>query len=90
MYRCTLLWNGPNCLVIGWADRFKICKIVRRNNLVATSSTHAHGLRGSANAVASTVASTIAATVLSSGAGSFVTSSDKKDFGTYVEISKFN
>ncbi len=29
----SLLWYNLDCLIIGWADRFKICKIVRRNNL---------------------------------------------------------
>ena len=27
LYRCSLLWADPDTLVIGWADRFKICKI---------------------------------------------------------------
>lgn len=79
LYRCTLLWNGPERLIIGWADRFKICKIVR-GSLVPASG---HGLKASAT----TVANSIAATVLSSGAGSLVTSTDKKDFSTHVEIS---
>lgn len=77
------MWYQPDCLVIGWADRFKICKIIRRFGSIASSSTT--GFKASA----STVASSIASTVLSSGAGlagSFVTTSDKKDFGTHVEI----
>ncbi len=30
LYKCSLLWPDPETLVIGWADRFKICKVVRR------------------------------------------------------------
>jgi len=29
LYRCSLLWSEPDCLIIGWADRFKICRVVR-------------------------------------------------------------
>ncbi|CAF0718867.1 unnamed protein product [Brachionus calyciflorus] len=29
LYRCSLLWLDKDTLVIGWADRFKICKVVR-------------------------------------------------------------
>jgi hypothetical protein len=87
----SYLWSclaryEPDCLVIGWADRFKICKIIRRYNLLSSSAS-GQGLK----AGVSTVASSIASTVLSSGAGfagSFVTtSSDKKEMGTHVEIS---
>lgn len=29
MYRCSLLWQDQDSLIIGWADRFKVCKIIR-------------------------------------------------------------
>ncbi|RMZ95803.1 vacuolar sorting-associated 41 -like protein, partial [Brachionus plicatilis] len=29
LYRCSLLWQDKDSLIIGWADRFKICKIIR-------------------------------------------------------------
>ena len=88
LFKLNLPRYEPDFLVIGWADRFKICKIIRRYNLLSSSSSASgQGLK----AGVSTVASSIASTVLSSGAGfagSFVTtSSDKKEMGTHVEIS---
>ena len=81
--------------MIGWADRFKICKIIRRFNLLSSTVSAGGGSASQGlKAGMSTVASSIASTVLSSGAGfagSFVTTSnDKKEMGTHVEISLSN
>ena len=45
VYRCSLLWldTAATTLVIGWADRFKICKIIRSRGVqpsAAVSATH--------------------------------------------------
>jgi hypothetical protein len=86
LFRCSLLWFDPDTLVIGWADRFKICKIIRRHSVANLAASGNSGK--AANAI-----SAMAATVLSSGAGiasTFVaaSSNDKRDFGTHVELSK--
>ncbi len=74
LYRCSLLWYNPDCLVIGWADRFKICKIIRRNNFSNLGLPQPNSI------------SSLAANVLSSGAS--LGAHDKRDLGTHVEISK--
>ena len=78
LFRCCLLWTDADTLIIGWTDRFKICKVVRRSfgNLPT-------------NTKASKAISALAGTVLHNAAGNFVTTSDKKDMGTHVEISKY-
>jgi hypothetical protein len=76
LYRCCMLWTDEETLILGWGDRFKICKVVRRSfgNLPT-------------NTKASKAISALAGTVLHNAAGNFVTTSDKKDLGTHVEIS---
>jgi len=38
LYRCSLLWSEPDCLIIGWADRIKICQVVRgQHTSIATN-----------------------------------------------------
>ena len=102
LYRCSLLWYQQDCLVIGWADRFKICKVIRRYLVnifsllvalfysllclnISTRNNFSNLAMPQANQQ-NTITS-IAANVLSSGAGSF-SAHDKRDIGTYVEISK--
>lgn len=76
LYRCCLLWIDSDTLIIGWGDRFKVCRVVRRTfgNLPS-------------NTKASKAISALAGSVLYNAAGNFVTG-DKKDIGTHVEISK--
>ena len=84
LYRCSLLWCDADTLAIGWADRFKICKVVRKNPINLPAS----------NTKTSKAITAIASTVLansSSFASGFSASSEaasKQDFGTHVEISK--
>ncbi len=95
IYRCSLLWLDENTLVIGWADRFKICKVVRRHHAglvmmsdvgTANSSGGIGGgaLRKGSSKVLGATLGALGATGIGSN---FVTSSDKKDLGTHVEIS---
>ena len=82
LYRCTLVWIDADTLVIGWADKFKILKIVRR---------HGVGMAPPSNTTAGSAIAAMAATVLSSGAGiagTFVSGNDKRDLGTHAIISK--
>jgi hypothetical protein len=75
LYRCCLLWTNADTLLIGWGDRFKICKVMRRT--FGTLPT---------NTKASKAISALAGSVLHNAAGNFATG-DKKDLGTHVEIS---
>lgn len=81
LYRCTLVWIDADTLVIGWADKFKILKIVRR---------HGVGMAPPSNTTtAGSAIAAMAATVLSSGAGiagTFVSGNDKRDLGTHAII----
>lgn len=75
LYRCSLLWAEQDCLIIGWADRFKICRVVRSSRAAATAaptnqSSQARKLSSITN-------------VLTSGALDKAT-----DTGAHVEISK--
>lgn len=74
LYRCCLLWLDQDTLVLGWADRFKICKVVRKFTGTLPSNTKA-----------SKALSALAVSVLPSSSSTFG-SSDKKDFGTHVEV----
>jgi hypothetical protein len=75
--------------VIGWADRFKICKVVRRHyaamGMVESTSGDGAGVKKTSKVLGATLGA-LGATSLGSN---FVTtsSSDKKDLGTHVEIS---
>ena len=98
IYRCSLLWLDENTLVIGWADRFKICKVVRRHHAglvmmgdVGTASGANSSGIGGGGALRKGSSKVLGATLGALGAtgigSNFVTSSDKKDLGTHVEIS---
>jgi hypothetical protein len=93
-----LLWLDENTLVIGWADRFKICKVVRRHygtlGMVESASggSGIGGIGGTGAGVKKTskvLGATLGALGATSLGSNFVTtsSSDKKDLGTHVEIS---
>ena len=98
IYRCSLLWLDENTLVIGWADRFKICKVVRRHHAglvmmsdVGTASgTNSSGMSGGALRKGSSkvLGATLGALGATGIGSNFVNSRDKKDLGTHVEISK--
>ena len=73
----------------GWADRFKICKIVRRYSVAIAGSgpgpsSATSSLRKGSHFLGVSVLGALGDTV----GGNFVSASDKKDLGTHVEISK--
>ena len=78
LYKCSLMWADSETLVIGWADRFKVCKIVRRYPMSGSQT----------NSKNSKSISALAATVLptSSSFAALGASGDKRDLGTHVEI----
>lgn len=43
LFRCCLLWTDADTLIIGWTDRFKICKVVRRSFGNLPTNTKASG-----------------------------------------------
>ena len=49
LYRCSLLWPEPDCLVIGWADRFKICRVVRGHQTSIATNVFTGGAAGIAS-----------------------------------------
>lgn len=55
LYRCSLLWSEADCLVIGWADRFKICRVIRRNNFTGLSATQANNQTNKLSSIAANV-----------------------------------
>ena len=55
LYRCSLLWSEVDCLVIGWADRFKICRVKRRGNFTGISSTQANSQTNKLTSIAANV-----------------------------------
>jgi hypothetical protein len=84
LYRCSLLWCDPDTLAIGWADRFKICKVVRKNPInLPTSSTKTSK---AITAIASTVLANSSS--FATGFGATSEAGSKLDYGTHVEISK--
>ena len=82
IYRCSLLWLDENTLVIGWADRFKICKVVRRHNTLGVVPASA-GTSKASKALGATLGALSAASL----GANFVATSDVKDMATHVEIS---
>jgi hypothetical protein len=84
LYRCSLLWVDSDTLIIGWADRFKICKIVRKQATGVDNNTTQvlHASKAPATSLASL------ATIFTPNSlhGTFSSSKDKKDLGTHVQI----
>ncbi len=82
LYKCSLLWPNPSTLVIGWADRFKICNIVRK---YPTPGAQAPSSRSSSaiSALAGSVLPTSSSLYANMSGGSSI---EKKDL-THVEIS---
>jgi hypothetical protein len=81
LYKCSLLWPNPDTLVIGWADRFKICNIVRKYPIPGAQAPGARTSK-TISALAGSVLPTSSSFASLSGASG----SEKKDL-THVEIS---
>lgn len=45
LYKCSLLWPDQETLVIGWADRFKICKVIKKYSVAAAAAGVPHDKR---------------------------------------------